>query len=163
MSHVYLVRHAKAGERRTWTGDDLDRPLSTKGWKQSDRVAARLADLEPRLLLSSPYLRCIQTLEPLADRTGLPVEIDKRLCEHEPLEPLLELIAEAPARTVLCSHGDLIPAAIGDLDRAGAEVQTPSDWRKASVWVLRRNKKSQVIRATVWPPPALGKGHGSRR
>lgn len=157
MSHVYLVRHAKAGERRAWTGDDFHRPLSTKGWKQSTRVGDRLAALDPQLLLSSPYVRCIQTLEPLGERLGLSVEIDKRLCEGEPVDPLLELIADAPARTVLCTHGDLIPAAIGELRRAGTEVQTPTDWRKASVWVLRRNKKAHVIRAVVWPPPTLDK------
>lgn len=159
MSYLYLVRHAKAGERRTWTGDDRDRPLSNKGWKQSHRVGDRLAEHEPQLLLSSPYVRCIQTLEPLAERTRLTVEIDKRLCEHEPVEPLLDLIADAPARTVLCSHGDLIPAAIDQLRRAGAEIQTPTDWRKASVWVLRRNRTGHVIRAAVWPPPALDKRH----
>ena len=156
MSRIYLVRHAKAGERRAWSGDDVDRPLSKKGWKQSARVADRLAGLEPRLLLSSPYVRCVQTLEPLAQRIHLPVEIDKRLREDEPVEPLLELLADAPASTVLCSHGDLIPAAIGSLRRAGAVVQTPPDWRKASVWVLRRNRQAHVISAAVWPPPALG-------
>lgn len=163
MSRLYLVRHAKAGERRTWTGDDVDRPLSKKGWKQAARIADRLADLEPRLLLASPYVRCVQTLEPLAEETQLPVEIDKRLREYQPVEPLLELIADAPASTVLCSHGDLIPAAIGALRRAGAVVETPPDWRKASVWVLRRNRQAHVISAAVWPPPALGALRGPDR
>ena len=43
MAELYLVRHAKAGERRLWDGDDLDRPLSPKGWKQADLLATRLA------------------------------------------------------------------------------------------------------------------------
>ena len=40
---IYLVRHAKAGERRMWTGDDLDRPLSKAGWKQANALGKRLA------------------------------------------------------------------------------------------------------------------------
>ena len=79
MAKLYLVRHAKAGERRLWTADDLDRPLSKKGWKQADLVGKRLAKLGPSTLLSSAYVRCIQTLEPLAERIGQPVEIDERL------------------------------------------------------------------------------------
>ncbi|MFT6391405.1 MAG: 8-oxo-dGTP diphosphatase, partial [Ilumatobacter sp.] len=38
---IYLVRHAKAGERRLWTGEDVDRPLSQRGWRQSNAVAKR--------------------------------------------------------------------------------------------------------------------------
>ncbi len=153
MPQLYVVRHAKAGERRTWRGDDIGRPLSKKGRKQSDMVGRRLAKLAPSALLSSPYVRCIQTLEPLAERTGLTVEIDKRLCEHEPVEPLLQLLAEVDADTVVCSHGDLIPALLRVLERSGTTLRTPVDWRKASIWVLKRNKRGQIVHATVWPPP----------
>ena len=42
---------------------------------------------------------------------------------------------------------------IGALERRGMEIRTPPDWRKASVWVLRRNKHGKIVHATVWPPP----------
>ena len=155
MAQLYLVRHAKAGERRLWTGNDLDRPLSRKGWKQSEAIAKRLARLDPTALLSSEYIRCIQTLEPLGDRLQRPITVEPRLTEDEPVEPLLELLAEAPNGAVLCSHGDLIPAAIVALRKQGADVRTPVDWRKASVWVLKRNKRGAIVHATVWPPPKL--------
>ena len=54
MHHLFLVRHAKAGERRLWKGDDIDRPLSKKGWKQSELVGKRLAKRGATTLLSSP-------------------------------------------------------------------------------------------------------------
>ena len=54
MAQLYLVRHAKAGERRLWTGDDIDRPLSRKGWQQSERIAKRLSKLDPTMLLFCP-------------------------------------------------------------------------------------------------------------
>lgn len=153
MGKLYLVRHAKAGERRLWDGDDLERPLSPKGWKQAELLASRLATLDISSLHSSPYMRCVQTLEPLAlwlDRT---IEIDTRLSEEEPFEPMLELLTEVPDGAVMCSHGDMIPATIGALERRGTEIRTPPDWRKASVWVLRRNKHGKIVHATVWPPP----------
>jgi len=155
MSQLYLVRHAKAGERRLWTDDDTLRPLSKKGRKQSELLAERLAKLGPGALISSPYVRCVQTLEPLATRLGTIVEIDQRLCEDEPVEPVLELLAEAPSRSVLSSHGDIIAATLRAVEQRGAKLRTPPDWRKASVWVLDRSKKGRIVRATVWPPPVL--------
>jgi len=155
MSQLYLVRHAKAGERRIWHGDDVDRPLSKKGWKQSEALAKRLAKLDPQLLCSSPYVRCVQTLEPLAARLGSTVQVDPRLSEHEPVGPVLELLAELPGGSVMCSHGDVIPATIRAIEQRGAMLRTRPDWRKASVWVLRRNKRGEIVHATVWPPPLV--------
>ena len=155
-SVVYLMRHAKAGERRVWTGLDLDRPLSKTGWKQSRAIAKRLAKHEVTELYSSPYVRCVQTLEPLAELLGTTVQVEPRLLEGEPFEGVLDLIGDVDDRAVLCSHGDIVPAVIAALQRRGMEVQTPADWRKASVWVLRR-KGSRVTKGKVWPPPTLGR------
>jgi 8-oxo-dGTP diphosphatase len=155
VAKIYLVRHAAAGERRLWEGDDRDRPLSPKGWKQSEALAHRFERLDVSTLHSSPYLRCVQTLEPLAGRLGRSIATELRLCEEEPFEPALELIAEVPAGAVLCSHGDIIPATIEALERRGTEIRTPPDWRKASVWVLKRNKNGAIVHATVWPPPKV--------
>ncbi|NND74696.1 MAG: histidine phosphatase family protein [Ilumatobacter sp.] len=151
---IYLVRHSKAGERRVWTGEDIDRPLSKTGWKQSKAVAARLAKKQVTSLHSSPYVRCRQTLEPLGELLGLEVQEDKRLLEDEPFEPVLEMLTDVPDGAVLCSHGDIIPAVIQALVRRGMEVETPPDWRKASVWVLRR-KGDRITKGKVWPPPTL--------
>lgn len=155
MGQIYVVRHAKAGERRLWQENDLDRPLSKKGWKQSEALARRLAKRQPTALVSSPYVRCVQTLEPLSLRLDLPVLTETRLEEEQPVEPVLELLAEIADGTVLCSHGDIIPATIEALRLTGTELRTPVDWRKASVWVLVRNKRCRIVTATVWPPPRV--------
>jgi 8-oxo-dGTP diphosphatase len=149
---IYLVRHAKAGERRVWEGDDTERPLSKVGWKQSEAIAKRLAAKGATTLSSSPYVRCVQTLEPLAERLGAEILIDPRLAEAEPFEPVLELLAELRSGAVLCSHGDIIPETIQALVRRGMEVQSPPDWRKGSIWVLKR-KGDRITRGKVWPPP----------
>ena len=150
---IYLVRHAKAGERRVWEGDDEARPLSKVGWKQSEAIAKRLAAKGATTLYSSPYVRCVQTLEPLARRLGVEIHADPRLYEGEPFEPVLELLGEVHTGAVLCSHGDIIPATIQALARRGMEVQTSPDWRKASIWVLKR-KGDRITKGKVWPPPS---------
>lgn len=151
---LYLVRHAKAGERRTWEGDDHDRPLSQKGRRQSEAIAKRLAKKGATELRSSSYVRCVQTLEPLAERLGTEVVADPRLAEDEPFEPVLDLLAEAADGTVLCSHGDIIPAVVQALQRRGMQVETPADWRKGSIWVLRRSK-GRIVKGKVWPPAVV--------
>ncbi len=154
MAHsvVYLVRHAKAGERRLWQGDDLQRPLSKAGWKQAQALGKRLAKNGVGELVSSPYVRCMQTLEPLADAVESIVRPDDRLLEDSDFEGVLDLIAEVGDGAVLCSHGDVIPATIQALVRRGMHVKTAPDWRKATVWILKR-KDDRVVLATVWPPP----------
>ena len=149
---IYLVRHAKAGERRVWTGDDIDRPLSKRGWRQSEAVATRLARHGATALYSSAYVRCMQTLEPLGKLIGAEVQPEPRLLEYEPFEPVLELLGEVESGAVLCSHGDIIPATIQALQRRGMQIDTPADWGKSSTWVLRR-KGSKITKGKVWPAP----------
>ena len=150
---VYLVRHAKAGERRVWEGSDVERPLSSKGWKQARSVSARLAKMGASSLYSSPYVRCVQTLEPLSELIGTDIVLDERLEEDRPFEPVLDLLGEVDSGAVLCSHGDIIPAVLKALVRRGLEVESEADWRKATVWVLKR-KGDRITRGKVWPPPA---------
>ena len=150
---IYLVRHAKAGDRSSWSGPDPDRPLSRAGWKQARKLGERLGSVGATTLVSSPYVRCVQTLEPLAQRSRLPIEIDERLTEGAAFEGVLELLGELPEGAVLCSHGDVIPETLDALVRRGLDVRTPVDWRKASVWVLKRNKHGAFTRALVWSPP----------
>jgi len=150
---LYLVRHAKAGDRIAWTGDDELRPLSPAGRRQAERLAERLDAAGTSRLISSPHVRCTETLEPLAARTGATIEVDERLREGRRFEGVLDLLAELPAHAVLCSHGDVIPDTIDALVRRGLDVRSAPEWRKASVWVLNRTNQGRFSRATVWPPP----------
>ena len=149
---IYLVRHAKAGSRSDWVGDDRLRPLSNKGFRQSELLAERLAPVSTGPVVSSPYLRCVQTLEPLATRLGTTVQHDERLAENTGFEGALALLADLPDGAVLCSHGDVIPDTMGALQRRGCAFAGEADWRKASVWVLTRTE-GVVVQATAWPPP----------
>jgi 8-oxo-dGTP diphosphatase len=151
---IYLVRHAKAGKREDWQGDDALRPLSRAGRKQADLLADRFVALPPGQLLSSPYVRCVETLQPTADKVGAQVEHVAALAEGGRFEDVLELIAGAAANSVLCSHGDVIPAVITALDRRGAAIRSAPEWRKASTWVLERETDGTITAAEAWPPPS---------
>ncbi len=158
---LYLVRHAKAGRRGAFAGDDRVRPLSEAGRRQAKMLAKRLSptvkELGVTTLYSSPYLRCIDTLQPLAKAVGAVVEPDGRLTEGRSYVAVLDMLWSLPDGTVLCSHGDVIPETMGALERRGCEFTNHPDWRKASVWVLERSTHGEIIRAESWPPPDADK------
>ncbi|MEO5973900.1 MAG: phosphoglycerate mutase family protein [Ilumatobacteraceae bacterium] len=150
---IYLVRHAKAGRKSQWHGPDITRPLDEAGRIQAKALATKFSEVAPTKLMSSPFLRCVQTLQDLSEMTGLPVLTDERLAEESDLSEAIQLLERALDGAVICSHGDMIPAVIQILENRGMTITTTPDWRKASVWVLERKRKS-FISAAVWPPPS---------
>lgn len=156
---VYLVRHAKAGSRDDFDGDDRERPLTNSGRQQAAALATRLAALSPSIIMSSPYRRCVETVEPLAVAIGSEVRLDEALGEFftersQPEASLITLLQSLPDRAVVCSHGDVIPAIINLLKGRGMLVHGEPQWQKATVWVLERDGK-QFVTASAWPPPAV--------
>ncbi len=150
---LYLVRHGKAGSRSNFPGDDRMRPLSTAGYRQAKALADSLVAAGVKTLISSPFLRCIETLQPTARAIDAAVAVDERLAEGHSGVDVLELLASIGHAAALCSHGDVIPEAIAALQRRGCEVTSPPDWRKGSVWVLERDAGGEIITAHAWPPP----------
>lgn len=150
---AYLVRHAKAGDRNAWSGDDLSRPLSKSGRRQAKALVSVLSTNVIERILSSPAIRCVDTVRPLADQRGLPIESRDDLLEGAPLAGLLVLLDELRAiPPVLCGHGDLIPAVIEHFETRGALIGPDRGWKKGSVWVLER-EAGMIVRASYISPP----------
>jgi phosphohistidine phosphatase SixA len=114
---VILLRHAWAGERDEWDGDDRLRPLDGRGRKQARKLADTLRALGVRRAVSSPYARCVQTLEPL----GLPIEEDERLAEGASPDDALALL-DSLEDAVACTHGDIVEAVLGHSLKKGKYV-----------------------------------------
>ena len=149
---LFVVRHGKAGQRDAWDGPDRLRPLSRAGRAQSEGLATWLVHEAVSRVLSSPATRCVQTVQPLAGKLGLEVEVVEGLNEAMPFEPALELMRALPDHSVLCSHGDLIQDLMEALTRRGTIIEGAADWRKGSTWVLER-EDGVVVRAHAVPPP----------
>ncbi len=114
---IFLVAEADAGDRSSWPGPDRYRPITRDGWRQARQVAQRLRDERVTRAVASPWLRCRQTLMPLADELGIDVDEHRALAEAEPIDRILTLLAEMPdAPTVVCTHADLVRQI---LDRQG--------------------------------------------
>jgi 8-oxo-(d)GTP phosphatase len=104
---ILLLRHAWAGDSEKWEGDDRVRPVDKRGRKQSEGLVDVLAGFAIDRIVSSPYVRCIQTVEPLADARGLEIELDERLGADQ-LEDVPDVLEELERQNaVVCTHGEL--------------------------------------------------------
>jgi 8-oxo-dGTP diphosphatase len=134
---TYVVRHAKAGDRADWEGDDRLRPLSKPGRRQAEELAAWLKNEPVDAIFSSPYVRCLQTVEPLAEARKLPIEPRKDLEEGSGGESLLRLVGQFKGRDiVLCTHGDLVEEFLEQLIQKGLVPRARAKMEKGSTWVI---------------------------
>ena len=105
---MLLVRHASAGKREAWSGDDRVRPLDERGRRQAEFLVRSLADYPVERIVTSPYLRCVQTVDPLAQARGLDVELRAELGDAVPAEDAVAVLRElAGADAVVCVHGSI--------------------------------------------------------
>jgi 8-oxo-dGTP diphosphatase len=157
---LLLVRHAEAESRSSWGGPDVLRPLTAKGRRQASGLVHVLGDqFAVGRLVSSPSLRCIETLSPLAATLGLTLEVSEPLAEGVDPEPAVELarsgatLPSSAGALVLCSHGDLIPAILDALHADdGVDLGHQPRCQKGSTWVLE-GKRGRFSSATYVPPP----------
>lgn len=143
---LILIRHA----HRDTSQRELDNGLSKKGMIQARNLAKkyqRLSFLEPPVLLTSPKLRCIQTLEPIAEISQVPIEKNILLLEKDDYERMAHLQARVDqflngwkksrhALTLVCSHGDWLPLAFQSLLGLEAEFKKGS-WAEI-IWTGKK-------------------------
>ncbi|MGY1943937.1 histidine phosphatase family protein [Nocardia asiatica] len=70
---VVLVRHAVPVIPVIGGPDDYERPLIEEGFRQAEALVEVLSRPRPAVIMSSPYLRAFQTIQPLAKALGMPV------------------------------------------------------------------------------------------
>ncbi len=130
---VLLVRHAKAGDRGAWDEPDDLRPLTPKGEAQAEALVTTLAGLGITRVLSSPYLRCSQTVAPLAAAHGIAVEPSDDLAEGAGRVgvALVRSLLAGEGATLACTHGDVMEEVLDSLG-----VSRDGYARKGATWVL---------------------------
>lgn len=135
-----MVRHAKAGDREEWKGDDRLRPLTKPGRRQAEALVEVLQDKPIDRIVSSPYVRCVQTVEPLATARNLPVESSKALEEGAGGERVLQMVKRFKGQNVvLCTHGDLVDELLELLIAQGLVSRARANNEKGGTWVLEED------------------------
>ncbi|GGP47202.1 NUDIX hydrolase [Saccharothrix coeruleofusca] len=173
---LLLVRHAKAGKRDHWQGDDDLRPLSPAGWRQAEALRSMLPLWGVTRVHAAPRVRCAQTVQGVAEDLSVEVAREPRLSEEgywpdrdAALVRLLE-IAGAGGVPVVCSQGGVIPDLVSALaELGGVKLDDGVPCKKGSAWVLAFRERaggwSTADEPRRWPqlvgahyvPTALGR------
>jgi 8-oxo-dGTP diphosphatase len=152
---ISVIRHAEAGNRGRWTAPDDVRPLTKGGRLQARRIAEVFASEPFVQVMSSPFVRCVQTVSPLADAHGLSVELRDDLAEGQPTGYLEKAILEAEGvgPTAICVHGDALRALLDDLMERGIARRVGRATKKGATWVLEVHDGA-IVAARHVPAPA---------
>lgn len=120
---ILLIRHASAGDRDRWEGDDDHRrPLDEKGRRQAAALVELLAAYDVDRVVSSPADRCIQTLEPLAAVHGLSVELCEELSEERQDEEGAAFVRALDGSPAISCHGGLSWSLVGGPQKKGEVI-----------------------------------------
>jgi 8-oxo-dGTP diphosphatase len=128
------------------------RPLTSAGRRQANGLVAQLKAVGVERILSSPYQRCVETVEPLARLRGLEVEKMEALAEGAGLDAFLELVDEVGASAVYCGHADLAVSLLEPLVESRLVKAADARLQKGSSWVLER-RNGRFRRARYVAPP----------
>jgi 8-oxo-dGTP pyrophosphatase MutT (NUDIX family)/phosphohistidine phosphatase SixA len=149
---LVVLRHASAGHKKDWTGDDLLRPLDFKGQSEARTLVSLLGCFGPVRVVSSPAARCLATIEPYAGHVGAPVVAEPALMLPRPsgsdtaadqdthpevVSAVRRLLADG-IPTVICAHRENIPDIVAvACEYLNAPPPTDPSLRKSSFWVLQ--------------------------
>ncbi|MFT4127014.1 MAG: NUDIX hydrolase [Gordonia sp. (in: high G+C Gram-positive bacteria)] len=160
---LLLVRHAKAGRRSRYRGDDRRRPLDKDGRRQARALVGVLQAFGVTDLHSADRTRCVQTFLPMQEALGGVDIVDEPTLTEEAyganpgagrkrLRELTDVSARKPGdRHAVCSQGKVIPPLLAWwADHDGISLP-PARNRKASVWVLS-TRRGRLVAADHLDP-----------
>jgi 8-oxo-dGTP diphosphatase len=160
-----LIRHGDAGSRSRFSGPDEERPLTVLGHRQAAELARQL--VAPFVaVVSSPAVRCVATVEPIAALRGLSVETDVALRESSTasrcLAALIGRAESAGGDVVGSTHGPIFEEILATLDPAiGAPRRTSIPKAGRIELVVDRGA---IVSVATFPSPVIvfpGEGGGA--
>jgi len=145
-----LLRHAKAITRDEWPGDDDDRPLDSLGSYQVDRLVPIYGVYKLEQIHSSDAIRCFDTVNSLARKLDIALEVSEKLSEsaykkdkERAINYCKDLIKEDKS-ILICSHNPILPKLLNKLTKK-AEVEADDEkLLPADSWVIHRNGKEII-------------------
>ena len=156
---VLLVRHASAGNRSDWNGDDRARPLDEAGEDQADELVRLLSRFGVDEIVTAEPLRCVETVRPLSESVSVAARTDPLLSEdgfqgrEEEAVKLIRSLGRPGAAAVVCSQRGVIDEIVGRLAAADeVDVGESLGLKKGGVWALAF-ADHRLVGAERLPPP----------
>ncbi|GGC86445.1 ADP-ribose pyrophosphatase [Tersicoccus solisilvae] len=126
---VLVIRHAKAKPRSGWTHAEGQRPLAATGRRQAHALAGLLVAWRPHRIVTSPWLRCTQTISPYARKHDVKVVTESALTEanarRKPRRAAaaMEKVLEKSRPMAVCTHRPVLPVVLEVIAaHAGADL-----------------------------------------
>jgi phosphohistidine phosphatase SixA len=144
---MLLMRHANAGVRLESIADDRTRRLDRVGRADARALPAALATHAIDRIVSSPHVRCLETVAALARNRGLDVEAYEELAPGASRAATLALLAGLPESVLVCTHREVF-------ERVFAGEIT---CEKGGTWLAERRRRRRVpVPVAYLPPPSGG-------
>ena len=170
---LILARHASAGRKEDWHGDDLLRPLDRQGRADALALVPLLTCFDPVRVVSSSALRCTETVAPYAAHVGAPIEAEPaflvpgrgrghgpagRAGSGDPVRAVARLLADGEP-TLVCAHRENVPELVASAcEYLGAKPPAEPYLAKGSFWVLQAGESTLAgMERYDVPGPALRK------
>ncbi|CAM3750264.1 bifunctional NUDIX hydrolase/histidine phosphatase family protein [Smaragdicoccus niigatensis] len=139
---IVIVRHALAGRRKRFKGDDNRRPLDKIGRLQAQALVPQLLAYGVTHVHSADPDRCVATVIPFAELIGAKIKIEPEMSErafaknNEPTQHRILELATKPGVRAVCSQGKVMPQLLGWWAERSGFPLPHGRTRKASMWVL---------------------------
>lgn len=110
-----LVRHGKAVGRSSWKDSDATRPLTERGVEQAAGLVSTLAAWAPKRIVSSPAVRCVTTVTPLAATSGIEIKREAGISQDawesgdDEVRRVVGKRVRSGKSAIICSHGPVLP------------------------------------------------------
>jgi 8-oxo-dGTP diphosphatase len=118
---LIIVRHAKAKPRSSWSRAEGERPLAATGRRQAVAVSRLLQAWRPERVISSPWVRCVQTVSPYVAKADAKLKLVDALTEHDAARKpgrartAMEKVFDKRNPVAICTHRPVLPLVFGVL------------------------------------------------
>lgn len=158
---VIVLRHCGAIARGRYDGDDADRPLTAAGREHAEILSGVLAAYGPAVVLGSPSLRCLESVDPYCRRSGVAVEAVPALSEEghsrDPragAELVRALVADGtPA--VVCTHRPVLPGVLAAVGQGAHPGRARDEFLLPGEFVALHAAGGEVVAADRHAPYSM--------
>jgi 8-oxo-dGTP diphosphatase len=141
---LIIVRHTKALERGDWDDDDSKRTLDERGLTQSEQLIQHLEPFGVDEIYSSDYIRCVQTVTPLAQSRGLKITEIPNLNEAnfgfdpERAISFANAVKQDEKNILICSHNPVIPTMLRGILNTKLKNKDLIKLEPGDAWIVHR-------------------------
>ena len=141
---LIIVRHTKALERGDWDNDDSKRTLDERGLAQSEQLIQHLEPFGIDEIYSSDYIRCVQTVTPLAQSRGLKItaipNLNEANFEFDPERAIsfANAVKQDEKNILICSHNPVIPTMLRGILNTKLKNKDLIKLEPGDAWIVHR-------------------------